>query len=616
MKEKIKALKAQIKAGEFCQAFDDLVAISDPMHDFTIQHKLARLMRLIPLNNLDLKPLKIALLATSTVDHLAEVLRFWLATAGFNAEFYFSEFNTVDQTILSPDSDLYKFQPEICWLFTSYRDIPYDTDLYGVSNEVVLEGVQQQVSRFENLWNAIQRHSIAHIVQNNADLPIDRSFGNYEGCQLWGRSNYYRLFNLELAKSCQAGATPFDLDFIASLFGRSHWFNSRFWYHSKHGFSLDATGLVAFHATRLIQGLKGRSKKCLVLDLDNTLWGGVIGDDGLENIKLGTDADGEAFQGFQDYILSLKQRGITLAVCSKNEDETARLPFLHHPEMRIQLDDISVFCANWNNKADNIQNIASRLEIGLDSMVFVDDNPAERDLVRRLVPEVAVPEMPGDPANYIRCLDQNLYFETSSFSAEDKNRAAMYRDNARRKDTQESFTSLDDFLGSLDMEATVGDFDSVNLPRICQLINKSNQFHLTTTRYCETQLSDFMKSSTNECRFFRLKDRFGDNGLISLIILEIQKTQLVIDTWVMSCRVLSRGMEDFVHNEILRLCQLHKCQRIVGKYIPTKKNKLVSSLYEKLGYKKEPSNQEMSHWILPVDQNTYPANTFIRCQLT
>lgn len=612
IREKFKSIRKLIKGQDFINAFLRLCEIARPDDDFSVQHRIAKMFHSIPKEQLDLKPIKIAIVSTSTVDHFAEVFQFWLAKDGFDTELYLAEYNTMYQTVLDPSSKLYMFEPEIVWLFSSFRDVKVDIPP-GSSPEKVKDSVQSAVAGFTSLWETIKSHSAAYIIQNNADLPLNRAFGNYEGTICWGQYNVLREFNLALSRSVTTGVTIFDLDFISSFFGKKLWFDERYWYHSKHSFSLDAVGLVAFKAARLILAIKGLAKKCLVLDLDNILWGGVIGDDGLEGIRLGNGAEGEAFVDFQKYLLRLKNRGIILTVCSKNNEENAKLPFLKHPDMRLKLDDIAVFAANWDNKADNIRTIAEVLDIGLDSLVFIDDNPVERAFVHQTLPMVSVPEMPEDPTLYIRVLDEQNFFETITFSEEDKARSDMYRGNAQRKGIQKKFTNLSDFLKDLSMETFIGEFDDLHLPRISQLINKSNQFHLTTTRYTEAQIRMMAGDDNIVCRYFKMRDRFGDNGLVAVIILKRDNIDLVIDTWVMSCRVLSRSMEEFIHNEIIAIARKLNCERLLGSYIPTKKNKLVADLYKRLGYSMVDKREEITCWELPINEYTPMKETYIDC---
>ena len=608
----LKSAKKSLEEGNHCAAFSALKAGLRPTADFGEHHKAVRIFESLDKDALGLKPLRLAVLSTCTVDHLAPVLRLYLAREGWDADIFIGGYDTLHQTVLDPMSALYAFKPDIVWLFTGHRDAVIETGP-GDGEETVAAAVSEAVGEVADLWRALSENAAVHVIQNNADLPLERALGNFDATAPWGRPGALRRYNLELARAAGPGVSVFDLDFISSLYGKEIWFDERYWYHSKHAFALDATGRVCHQAAKLIRAVKGEAKKCLVLDLDNTLWGGVIGDDGMAGIRLGKDTvEGEAFEDFQRYLLSLKERGIILGICSKNDKETAMQPFLEHPAMVLKLDDIAVFVANWDNKADNIRQIAETLDIGLESLVFVDDNPVERGLIRSMLPEVTVPEMPIDPSLFIRALDGECNAEMVSFSDEDKGRGAMYRANAKRKSSRKHFTDVSDFLKSLEMTATAGDIDASNLPRCTQLINKTNQFNLTTIRYSEAQVRDFMEDEETICRFFKLRDSHGDNGLISLVVLrEEGEGDLYVDTWVMSCRVLSRSMEEFVYNHILGLAREKGRRRLVGRYRPSGKNALVSNLYRRLGFDLVEDRDGETLWTQEVKPDMPFKETFI-----
>jgi FkbH-like protein len=610
---KLDDIKTLIDSGHYSEAFNRLSQTALPWSDFSTQRKYLRLFQKLPKDTIKLHPIRVALLSTSTMEHFADLFQFWMALNGFAAEMFLSPFNTVDQSILDPTSDLYAFQPDIIWLFTGHRGITADID-YGSDLEAVQRCLQEAVDRMKVRWRTLRTHRpTVCLIQNNIDLPVERVFGNFDGVVAWGTINILRQLNLRLPVEIPSGTTVFDLDHLSSLFGKRRWFDERYWYHSKHAFSFDAIGLVAHQGARLISSIKGRARKCIILDLDNTLWGGVIGDDGLEGIRLGSGVEGEGFVDFQRYLLKLKARGIILAVCSKNEEVIAKMPFTSHPDMHLRLEDISVFVANWKNKVDNIRFIADTLNLGLDAMVFIDDNPVERELVRDMLPMVEVPELPEDPTQYIRVIDEKAYFETIAFSKEDGLRSEMYRRNAQRRQMETEYTDLSAFLRDLSMQAVCADFDHMHLPRITQLINKSNQFHLTTTRYSEAQIQSMMTDVNTLCRYFKMKDRFGDNGLISVVILKREDpSQLSIDTWVMSCRVLMRGIEDLICNEMIEMARSMGCRDIVGTYIPTSKNRIVEKLYPQLGFVLSDEHGGTTIWRLCVADQPAPRKTFIQ----
>ncbi len=603
-------VKTAVKAGDLHRAFDLLRRAVRPEDAFVVQAQAAKLYRSFSAEALDLRPLKIALVASSTVDHFADVLRFWLATVGIAAEFHIAPFDMVVQTVLLEGSEFYAFQPDIVWLFTSHRDVRLDVAA-GADAASVRSAVANSVRQQVELWRTLLERLNCLVIQNNADCPADDPFSNMAGVAAWGSRNVLRAYNVELGAAALPGVVVYDIDHVASVYGRRQWFDNRFWFHSKHAFALDAIGLVASSAARLMAAAKGLVKKCLVLDLDNTLWGGVIGDDGIDRIRLGMKGDGEAFVAFQAYLHALKERGIILAVCSKNEEATAKEVFERHPDMRLGLADISAFHANWNNKVDNLREIAAALNIGIDSLVFVDDNPAEREMVRQFLPMVAVPELPDDPAGFVEALASHCYFETVSFSGEDRERTRYYREDALRTELRVSFKDTANYLSSLQMTGEIGSLDAFHLPRMAQLINKSNQFHLTGTRYTEAELLAMAARPDIEIRYFKLRDRFGDNGLIAVLVLRSAEGELHIDTWVMSCRVLARSMEEFICNEILRIARKRACGAVIGRYRPSAKNKLVADLYERLAFDKLLDQSGTTTWRRAVAKQDNEMTTYI-----
>jgi FkbH-like protein len=388
--------------------------------------------------------------------------------------------------------------------------------------------------------------------------------------------------------------------------GISAWFDPGLWHLSKHEVPHAAAPFYGDQVGRMLAAIRGRSSKCLVLDLDNTLWGGVIGDDGLEGIVLGQGtAAGEAHLALQRYAKRLSERGIILAVCSKNDEANAVAPFQKHPEMILKQADIACFVANWQDKAENLKHIARTLNIGIDSLVFVDDNPVERALIRRELPQVAVPELPEDPALYVQTIALAGYFEALDITAEDRERAELYRQNASREALRASATDMAGFLDSLQMQLTWQPFDQPGFKRIVQLINKTNQFNLTTRRYTEAQVTEVMRGE-EEGRFvtlqLRLTDVYGDNGIIGLVIGQLTpRCDLEIDVWLMSCRVLGREVEQATLNLLAARAIELGCHRLYGAYMPTEKNSMVKDLYSKLGFTLEDTQADgTTRWSLAL----------------
>jgi FkbH-like protein len=588
-----------------------LFAALTPDRDFVDQSRAARLLKSIDLAPLKLRRLRIALLAASTLEHFAPILRLWLARMGFDAEVTVNPFDTATQAVLDPASPLRAAKPDIVWLFSTYRDVPLEAQPGDAVAKVTAQ-VEQAIAARQALWTTLVEQVGCTVIDNIVDSPADDPFGNLAGSAVWGRRSMLRRYNAELPAAVPAGVMLFDLDQVARTLGRDRWEDARFWYHSRHAFALDASGPVAHAAARLIAGARGLAKKCLVLDLDNTLWGGVIGDDGVAGIALGHGEEGEAYVALHRYVKALKERGIILAVCSKNEHETAVSVFRDHPDCVLRLEDFAVFTANWRNKADNIRDIAATLNIGLDSLVFVDDNPMERDLVRQHVPEVEVIDLPEACSGYVEAIARSGWFEAASFSAEDSARGRFYAENAQRAAVRSDYVDLPSYLRGLEMQGAMGGADPFYLPRIAQLINKSNQFHLTGTRYSEAELKAIAAASDCVVRHLRLSDRFGDNGLIASLVLRRKDRALLVDTWVMSCRVLGRTVEEFIANDIRAIALQRGCERVLGRYVRSAKNGLVEGLYERLGFTCVSRSDDGAEWEVELSANVPAWTTWVQ----
>jgi FkbH-like protein len=431
----------------------------------------------------------------------------------------------------------------------------------------------------------------------------DTVFGQYANRTELSFIWQIRQLNCELMRLTQEYPNLYICDIAAlqNQFGREWMFDSSVYVSTEMVLSLDALPYVGSRVMDIICAIEGKFKKCLILDLDNTVWGGVVGDDGWENIQVGHGLGiGKAYTEFQEWVKNLKNRGIIIAVCSKNDEDKAKEPFEKNPEMVLRLDDIAVFVANWENKADNIRTIQQILNIGFDSMVFLDDNPFERNMVRENVPGVCVPELPEDPGDYLEYLYSLNLFETASYSAVDKDRTKQYQTEAKRVQAAQKFTNEADFLKSLNMVSVVEGFTPFNTPRVAQLSQRSNQFNLRTVRYTDGEIAALGASDKHVCLSFTLEDKFGDNGLICVIIMEKRDDKtLFVDTWFMSCRVLKRGMENFTLNTMVEFAKEQGFERIVGEYIPTLKNGMVKEHYPNLGFKAIGEN------LYELDVNAY-----------
>ncbi len=453
---------------------------------------------------------------------------------------------------------------------------------------------------------ALQAHSGATVIVQTLPAPAERYFGGLE-LQLPGTLGaLVEAFNARLRRERAAGTLLFDVAALASQVGLAAWHDPTQWVLGKFPFAHAAAPLYAEHLSRLLMAARGKAKKCLVLDLDNTLWGGVIGDDGLAGIVLGQgNPVGEAHLAVQATALALRERGVVLAVSSKNDEAVARQVFKEHPEMLLREEHIAVFQANWEDKASNLRAIARALNIGLDALVFLDDNPAERQQVRLELPIVGVPELPEAPELFSTTLLAAGYFESVAFTEDDRQRAGQYQANAARAAALGSSSDLGAYLESLQMDAIVGPFDAVGRARIAQLINKTNQFNLTTRRYTEAQVAALEVDPEAHTMQVRLRDRFGDNGIISILICRLAAPgQWRIDTWLMSCRVLNRGVERQILNLLVEAAAEHGISQLLGEYRPTEKNGMVKDHYAKLGFQAVSTEAEGSStetlWRLDV----------------
>lgn len=528
---------------------------------------------------------RIAVLASNTTYHFISVLKLFLYKEGISPVFYEGEYDGIAMGLLDTDSEVYSFRPEILLLLTDQKDIKEFPQLFA-DQQVINDWVETNTGYYINLWNHASTIPGCQIFQTTFVLPLYRPLGNMEGSLLFSMTNSLKLLNQNLIQKKPQNVTFVDMDYLSSYIGKRQWFDDKNYYLSKQGFSFDVFGLVCKAFSKIISSHAGNVRKCLVLDLDNTLWGGVIGDDGVDGINLNSsDAVGEAFIAFQKYLKKLKERGVILAVCSKNDEETAKIPFEKHPEMILSLNDIAIFQANWENKVANIQEIGRSLNIGIDSLVFFDDNPFERDIVRKYLPLVQVIDVPEDPARYIHALDSAMCFEWSQLTDEDLLRSDTYITDRKRQQLSSTVVDYDSYLQALEMKTSIRPPAHAEIPRFAQLINKSNQFNLRTRRYSDAAISQMMMDQEKYTLLgVTLEDKFGKYGIISCIILAHHNDSAFIDTWVMSCRVLKRGVEHAVFNAICEYAHNWGCQKIIGEYIPTKKNHMVSNLLEDLGF--------------------------------
>ena len=549
-----------------------------------------------------LQPFRLGVASNGTSELICKGIAATAARHGFALSGVTTGYDQALQDSVSPDSALTRFQPDAVLIALDWRSLPL---LPCPGDAKAAESaIDATLDYLDTIRNAIRHNTGAVSIVQNLATPPETTFGSLDRILEGTLRFLIDGVNAGLAKRLRGSSDLlYDVAGLAGTVGFANWNSPSEWNLAKLPFSQALLPLYADHVCRLLAALRGRSRRCLILDLDNTLWGGVIGDDGLKGIQIGSgDAVGEAYLTFQQYVLSLRQRGIVLAVSSKNEDETARMPFRQHPDMLLQEKDFAIFQANWNDKASNIRAIADTLALGLDAMVFVDDNPFERNLVREALPEVAVPELPEDPADYARTLSAAGYFEAVSFSEEDVKRASYYAGNAQRATMERQVGDVATYLASLEMEIDFRPFDEAGRARITQLINKSNQFNLTTRRYNEAQVAHFEADAKVLTLQVRLRDKLGDNGMISVVICSASADDVwEIDTWLMSCRVLGRRVEEAVLHELVDHARRRGASRLRGVYCPTNRNKLVEQHYAKLGFTQIQTREDSSTvWELAV----------------
>ena len=546
---------------------------------------------------------KLAIMGNCATQHIAKALQGYAYSENIGLDILDTDYNLIDAEIMDTSSEFYEFSPNSTLIVMCVEKL-YE-EFCELDNTMKSSFSESVYSRICEQWSMINQNTNTHILQFTFAENDSRIFGNY-ACKTPESFIYQiRKLNLMIMEGAQQIKNVYlvDINYIQSTYGRKNFYDDKMYYIAKMPFSTEMLPEIAKQVIDIIKSFMGLVKKCVILDLDNTIWGGVIGDDGLNGIQIGELGVGHAFSEFQMWLKELKKRGIVLAVCSKNNEDTAKEPFEKHPEMILKLSDISMFVANWEDKASNIQKIQQTLNIGMDSIVFFDDNPFERNLVKSMIPEITVPELPEDPALYLTYIKSLNLFETASYSEADKDRTKQYQAEINRQGLQKKFETFDDYLKSLEMVAQAKPFDSFYYPRIAQLTQRSNQFNLRTIRYTEAEIEQVANNKDNFTIYYTLKDKFGDHGLISVVILDkIDDETLFISTWLMSCRVLKRGMEEFIINKIIEVARANGYKSVIGEYIKTPKNSMVEHIYEKMNFDFIGDNKYI------VDVNAYALN--------
>lgn len=556
------------------------------------------------------KKLKIAVIGTTSIQYFAKTLKYILGLQGVEAELYQSDYDGINMCLLGENPELREFSPDYIVILPHYTDIKSFPDIFAGKDEF-LALLNQTVEKYNRIWKNISGLGNTHVFFCNFVIPYLEELGSAESNMQNSKTEFMRAVNREIMLSKPSYVTVVDLDSYASYVGKEKWFDMAAYFTTKTGFSHQFLLPVINKIVRLIQVTQGKMKKCLVLDLDNTLWGDVVGDVGPMGVILDpNDPEGEAYRYFQTYIKGLKERGVILAVCSKNDESLAKQVFAENPNMILKLDDIACFMANWEDKASNIANIASALNIGIDSIAFFDDNPAEREVVRRNLPQVSVIEVPDDPDRYAKALFDSGVFDLPCITKEDISRANTYVENTKREKLAESFVDYESYLRALEMEGRIERVSADNMERFVQLINKSNQFNLRTQRYKEKQIIQMLAEPAYHLFGVYLKDKFSYYGLIACVILKDESDNtLFVDTIVMSCRVLKRGVEDLIMDAIAGIAHEIGCKQIVGEYIRTERNSMVSDFYDSYGFEKTSDAGERKEYSIAVNEyKKHPTN--------
>ena len=558
-----------------------------------------------------LREIRIAVLGGVTTSELTALLELLLLAEGFRPVFHESDYNRYYEEAVLETERLREFRPNFVYLCTHWNNVRCYPRCEASESEFQAL-LDREAARFRAMWSAIEDHTSAQIIQNNHEAPAFPLLGNLDCVSYGGPTRFIHELNREFARAANADRRLLihDLNSLSAHLGQAQWFDWKRWYSYKIATTPEASLAIAKSLAAMIGASLGRSRKCLVLDLDNTLWGGVIGDDGADKIQIGKEtAVAEAYTAFQEYCLALRQRGVVLAVCSKNNEENARSGFAH-PESVLKLEHFAAFKANWETKHENIKAIAAELNLGLDSIVFVDDNPAERAIVAAQLPMVGVPDVGSDVAEFPGILQRERYFETVSLSREDLQRAESYSANSQRAGLQAKFADYGEYLDSLQMTAEIATFRSVYLERITQLINKSNQFNLTTRRYTLTEIETIAADSNYIGLYGKLGDTFGDNGLISVIIGRRNgPSTLHIELWIMSCRVLKREMELAMLDELVEHARAAGVAWIFGYFRRSAKNGMVQEHYSKLGFEPVSSAEDGSESVWRLGVTGYERRT-------
>lgn len=565
--------------------------------------------------NTEFLPKRVAILGGSTTSDVRQILELFLLNQGIRPEFYESQYNQYYQDAMFPNAELEAFAPDIVYIHTSNRNISTYPMISNTAEEIE-NLLSLEMQKYTGIWERIETVYHCPVIQNNFEMPFYRLLGNKDASDIHGAVNFLTRLNMKFYEYAQSHENFYicDINYISADYGLKAWSDPFYWHMYKYALCVPAIPFLAFNVANIIKSVFGKNKKGFVLDLDNTLWGGVIGDDGVDNIVLGPEEpEGQVYTEFQNYLKAHKQLGILLNINSKNDYENA-IAGLHHPDSVFSEDDFICIKANWNPKNQNFAEIASELNLLPESLVFIDDNPAERHIVKEGLKGVSAPEI-GQVHEYIQNIDRSGYFEVTAFSGDDLKRNEMYKENRKRAQLVAGFENYEDYLLSLEMKAVIRPFEAVYVARIAQLSNKSNQFNLTTRRYTQAEIEELSKKPEYITLYGKLTDKFGDNGVVSVVIGHTAQKECRIELWLMSCRVLKRDMEYAMMDGLVRRCQEQGIETIRGFYYPTAKNNMVRDFYGLQGFKKVKEDQKgNTEWEFRIPEAYEEKNHVIRVE--
>ena len=542
--------------------------------------------------------IRIAILGEYTTQPIVTATRCSLLSEGLLAEIYEAPLGTYRQEILAADSELYKFIPDIIVIATHYHEIDIHLRV-PMSRDEVNRTLELEIERWQALWSMLHKYLGKPVIQHLINEPREEFFGIAERRTEWSPSRVIEMLNNRLLSAAPSFVKWIDIERLAARVGRQNWYDKRLYYHGKFGFSPKFLPEYIVLLTASFRSVLGKTPKALIMDLDNTLWGGVVGDDGFNGIQLGSETpNGEAYQALCEYLKRLGQRGVILGVCSKNEISIATKVFENHPHMPLTMDDFSIVMCNWNDKASNLTQISEKLNIDVSAIVFIDDNPAECELVRQILPEILTIHMDGDPALFVSKIDDLHLFDSQEISDADLKRSKSYRARSQLGDLKAAAPNLESYLKSLKMRGLLWSASKEDLPRLAQMEIKTNQFNLTTRRWSSDQLAQFIEDENHDVFCFQLIDQFADHGLVGSVVVSYKNTEIKILSWLLSCRVFSRTCEEFILGEVVKRAQKRGIKSLVGEYIPTEKNKVVANLFARMGFVNS-DNSGMFVMILP-----------------